>query len=230
MSGVAAILVLLTNTDVLIAANAGAASEALIAADAALERTIGELRDSADLSAPLSGVQASSFVDGAAGGRRTLVDGRTIDLDHIVWLAHCQKRTRCSDADMNALRRDRPWGSRNPRWRLFSHGPFDPAPGGPRSGLPLYVLSMIADDQSETDGDPWRDGRQTGPAANPGAGIVLVRAEAFGRRGAHRAVEALVVRQDLADLARWEAADPATRGSRPPPFPFLQVRAWRDVR
>ena len=127
---------------------------------------------------------------------------------------------------MNSSIRDRPWGSRNPRWRLFSWGNLESA--GP--GLPIYVVALVADDPAETDDDPWRDGVRTGPGLNPGAGVLLVRAEGFGRRGAHRVIEGMVVRRDLVALARWQAADPSTRGPAPSSFPVLQVLAWRDVR
>ena len=230
LSAVGAALVLVTSADVLIAANVGASNEALYAADAAFERTVGELRDATDLTSVLGGAVVSAFEDGPPAGQRTLADGTRVDLSQIVSLANCEKLAACSVTEMNASSRERPWGALNPRWRLFSYGPLDPAPGGIRSGLPAYVVSMVADDQAETDGDPTRDGVRTGTLPNPGAGVILIRAEGFGRRSAHRVVEGAVVRRDLASLARWEAADPATRGSPPSANPFLQVLAWRDVR
>lgn len=230
LSAVGAALVVVTSADVLIAANVGASNEALYAADAVFERTLAELRDTSDLTAVLKGTTPSAFQDGAPTGQRSLSDGTRIDLSQVLSLATCRKLTTCSAADMNGVSADRPWGTLNPRWRLYSYGSFDPAPSGIRSGLPAYVVSMVADDQMETDGDPSRDGVRTGTLSNPGAGVILVRGEGFGRRGAHRVVEGAVVRRDLAAYARWEAADPATRGSPPSPVPFLQVLAWRDLR
>ena len=230
LSAVGAALVVVTSADVLIAANVGASNEALYAADAVFERTLAELRDAPDLTAVLNGTAASGFLDGTATGQRTLADGTRIDLVQVLSLATCRKLVACTAADMTASSPERPWGALNPRWRLYSYGPLDPAPGGIRSGLPAYVVSMVADDQMETDGDPARDGARTGTLANPGAGVVLVRAEGFGRRGAHRVIEGAVVRRDVAALARWEAADPASRGSPPPATAFLQVLGWRDVR
>ena len=52
-------------------------------------------------------------------------------------------------------------------------------------------LVWVADDPAENDGDPARDGMD---AANPGAGILQVRSEAFGPGGARRAVEATLGR------------------------------------
>ena len=230
LSAVGAALVVVTSADVLITANVGASNEALYVADAAFERTVAELRDAPDLTAVLNGSAPSAFQDGAPTGQRSLADGTQIDLSQVLSLATCQKLTACSVADMSASSRDRPWGALNPRWRLYSFGSLDPAPSGIRSGLPSYAVSMVADDQTETDGDPARDGVRTGTLPNPGAGVILLRAEGFGRRGAHRIVEGTVVRRDLAALARWEASDPATRGSPPSASPFLQVLAWRDMR
>ena len=229
LSAVGAALVLTTTADVLIAANAGASSEAFYAADALFERSIAELRGVTDFTSILNGSTTSAFVDGSAG-TRTLADGTPIDLAEVLSLANCQKRSGCTESDMNASLRDRPWGPRNPRWRLFSHGPLEAAVGSTRYEAPVYVAAMVADDPAETDGDPWRDGAQTGAGLNPGAGILLVRAESFGRRGAHRVIEGTVARQDLVARAAWDAADPAVRGAAPSGFPLLQVLAWREER
>ncbi|MEQ1729229.1 MAG: hypothetical protein ABL982_12710, partial [Vicinamibacterales bacterium] len=143
---------------------------------------------------------------------------------------NCGRPTLCTDPDMDRTTGDRPWGPRNPRWRLFSWGVLDAATGGTTGGAPLFVAAMVADDPAEVDGDPWSDGGSAGPAPSPGAGIVLVRADAFGRRGARRTVEGAVSRLDLSALARWALADPATRGPAPSSFPVLQVVAWREIR
>ena len=230
LSAIGAALVVVTGADVQIAANAGAAVEAFFAADAALERTAAELRSVPDFTAVLSGAAASAFAEGLPSGERVLPDGSRIDLAEVVNLANCQKRAECLEADLNASIRERPWGPRNPRWRLFSYGPLRGRAGTTQTTSPLYVVSMVADDPSETDADPWRDGIPPGAAMNPGAGVLLVRAEAFGRRGAHRVVEGSIVRLDLVARAGWEAADPGTRGPAPPGFPVLQVRSWREVR
>jgi hypothetical protein len=167
-------------------------------------------------------------MDGAPAGPRRLPDGGSIQLEEVEAFANCAKRRSCTDAEMNATIRDRPWGTRNPRWRLFSWGPLPTGPA--RAGPTSYVVSLVADDPSETDSDPIQDGIQSGQQANRGAGVLLVRAEAFGRRGAHRVVEGTVVRQDVVARALWAASDPASRGPEPAVPAVLQVLAWREVR
>jgi hypothetical protein len=226
LSAIGAALVLATSTDVQIAANAGAATEAFYAADAIFERTLAELRAAPDFTSVLDGSLGSQFVDGPPTGVQTMPDHAVVDLPGVENFANCASRNPCSDTDMDSSIRDRPWGRRNPRWRLFSWGMLEAHNAGPS----LYVVSLVADDPGETDDDPRQDGGWTGTAVNPGAGVLLIRAEAFGRRGAHRVVEGSVVRHDLVARARWQAADPATRGPAPSGFPVLQVLAWREAR
>jgi hypothetical protein len=230
LSAVGAVLVLTASADVLIAEHAGASVEARYAAEAALERTFAELRVAPDFTSVLSGTTGSSFTDGASSGERILRGGVRIDLDEVVSHATCARASSCSDAQIEAATVDRPWGRRNPRWRLFAHGPLDNDAASGWSGFPVYVVVLVADDPSDADGLPDQDGLPVGPSANPGAGVLLVRAEAFGRRGAVRTVEATVVRHDLAARARWDASDPATRGPAPTDAPRLEVLGWREVR
>ena len=77
---------------------------------------------------------------------------------------------------------------------------------------------------------PLSDATLLGSLPSPGAGVVLVRGEAFGHRGAHRIVEGAVLRVDLQALAAWDAADPLTRGPRPSLLPELQVLSSWEVR
>lgn len=230
LAAIGAALVLTTRADTLIASNSGASTEAFYAADAAFERTVAELAGVSRFMDVLSGAVASVFRDGSPSGTRMLPDGSSIDLETLVNEANCGRAAPCSDTDMNRTTADRPWGARNPRWRLFSWGSLGDGTGGPTGGPPLFVVSMVADDPAETDADPAVDGGSSGPDPSPGAGVLLVRAEAFARRGARRVVEGAVSRLDLAARARWELADPAVRGPAPSGFPVLQVTAWRERR
>ena len=68
-----------------------------------------------------------------------------------------------------------------------------------------YVIVMVGDDPSETDGKPLQDGIDAA-----GAGVLALRAEAVGPRGARRTVEMTVARPGAAQTAR--------------------VLSWREIR
>jgi hypothetical protein len=70
-------------------------------------------------------------------------------------------------------------------------------PGVPDSGF--YGLLLVADDPAESDGDPLADASDAG---NPGTGVLMLRAEAFGTGGSRAAVELTVARTDPVDLER----------------------------
>jgi type IV pilus assembly PilX-like protein len=210
-------LILLSSSETAIAANFRANHEALYAADAAIERTIADLRTAPDWTAVLNGTLGPSFVDGDSTGRRTLVDGSTIDLAQITNLANCEKATACSDADMDAVTAERPWGALNPRWAPFSHGRLADLLGAATVSSPFFVIAFVADDPSEIDGDPLRDGGSADGQPSPGLGLVVVRGEAFGPRRAHKVVEATIRRIQI------PAADPDQPGSTE-----LRVVSWRE--
>ena len=111
--------------------------------------------------------------------------------------------------------REAAWRSlaRAPRWRLYAYGRLsDMMPAGAINS-PYYVMVMAGDDASENDDNPLLDG--IGPG-NPGAGILAMRAEAFGPRGAHTAIELTVARIDAAELESARAG--------------VRVLSWRAVR
>jgi hypothetical protein len=75
------------------------------------------------------------------------------------------------------------FGANTPQWRLFAWGPFSRmAPLAIESSQ--YVAVWIADDPSESDGNPSVDTN----------GLVTVHGEARGPGGARRVVEATVCR------------------------------------
>ena len=134
----------------------------------------------------------SSFSDATLAA--LLADGRTMDLVTRTNLLNCPHvfppaATPCTAAQMDHAAGERPWGSNNPRWRLYANGRLSAlaAESIPRS-MSLSGLQMTP---PRTDGDPARDGTDT---SNPGAGILQVRSEAFGPGGARRAVEATLAR------------------------------------
>lgn len=185
-------LLLLAISHTLTSGNERRARAALFAAEAGIERALPDLVRAVDWDAVLDGRVRSGFTDGSPGGVRQLPGGTTVNLDEVVALANCGALTSCSDAQMNAVTAERRWGVNNPRWRLFAHGPLGALLSSPAVLAPSeYVVVLVADDPMEVDGDPLRDGRA---GASAGAGILQLRAEAFGPESAHRAVEVTVAR------------------------------------
>ena len=188
MMALGAALMLSTSTDTKIANNFRNSSEALYAADAGLERSMADLLTMPNWNSMPSGGATSAFIDGAPGDR-LLADGSTLNLNQVLAQANCQK-TSCSMSDYTAVTHERPWGANNPHWFLFAYGWLeDMSPS--HFDSPFYVVVMVADDQSENDGDPLKDGAD---ANNPGSGILVLRAEAFGPFGVRQIVELTVVR------------------------------------
>jgi hypothetical protein len=179
-------LVVVANTEQRAAANYASSRETIYAADGALQIAARELLMVADWNGMLATGTLSGFVDGPPSGARPLGDGTAIDLTAATALANAEPR---------------PWGANNPIWRLFAFGWL-----GPRT----YVVAWTADDSAENDGDPATDG---GGPANPGSGVVAIRAEAFGVGGAHKVLEATVRREVEAGGG-----------------PIVRMRSWQEIR
>jgi hypothetical protein len=127
----------------------------------------------------LSGASVSAFDDGRNG--MDLTGGTAVDLS----------------AETIALQTDsdRSCGSRSampdcPLWRLYGHAPVANLVSGRTAATSTYVGVWVADDLSDSDGDPTVD-------AN---GRLLVRASAFGPSNARRSVEALFSRVGPASI------------------------------
>src|SRR6185436_5898940 len=199
LSALAMSLALLSSTESRVTATYRDGIEVLYGAEAALERILPDLAAERDVNLVLAGVAMSSFTDGPPGMRR-LPDGTFVDLHALTNMVNCG-RAACQDADLDALRDDRPWGRNNPRWRLYGHGRL---PGDSR----VYALVWVADDPSETDSDPLTDGGGGEAAENPGRGRLSLTAHAYGPAGIRRVVEATIIRRDDA----------------------LEIISWREVR
>jgi len=194
-------LVVVVATETMISAHHRDALRALYAADAGVERAIGDLRTlSSWRSVPgtASGASTPDFRDGAVAPR--LADGTILDL---------RRLTAERQADSNA---GYPAAADRPIWRLFAHAPIERLlpPGLIRS--PAYVVVWIADDVDDGDGDPARDSN----------GALVLRAEAFALRGMRRRIEATVAR----DAAR-EGSDPAEGESAG--RTGVRMICWREV-
>jgi hypothetical protein len=174
-----AALVFVVTADSLVDANHRASQQGLYAADAGLERAIGELRRLPSwrpVPAPGGGSASSDFNDGALAPR--LSDGRILDLARLT-------TERQIESDLFY-----PATSDRPLWRLFGHASLNRMIAQARPALP-YVVVWVADDPDDRDGDPGRDSND----------ILIVRSCAFGVRGARRTVEATIFRESALDGA-----------------------------
>ena len=210
LSSLALSLVLMTILETWSAANFRSASETQFAAEAGLERALVDLAAAPDWSPVLDGSSSSTCLDGA-DGQRTLADGTILDLTEVANRANCGHAAACSPAEMDDVTAERPWGPNNPRWRLFIHATLDILTDGQALRSSSYVVVLVGDDPSETDADPLRDGIA---GESPGAGVLLVRSQAFGSGGARKIVEATVM---------------CTGGGAGSPAPVRLV-SWRAIR
>jgi hypothetical protein len=191
-------LVMITITETMISANYRDGGETLYAADAGVERVMQELLTIPDWNQILSGALQSSFIDGAPSGTRTLADGQVIDLTAATNVRNCGKTTTCSPADMQAWSMERPWALNNPQWQLFAYSPLSGIIDTGTIASPIYVAVWVGDDPAEADNNPLVDGVDNAP----GAGIIMLMAEAFGPNGTRTAIEVTVSRTDTTELER----------------------------
>jgi Tfp pilus assembly protein PilX len=201
-------LMLTTTTETMITGNYRDGVEAMYAADAGIERTMQDLLTVPDWNTVLAsadGVTAgvtSSFM--APGLSVALDDGRVLDLVKATNSANCPQvspptTTPCSISQMNLSTMERPWGNNNPRWRLYAHGPVSEFVPTGTINSSFYIVVWVADDPSESDADPTRDGAD---ATNLGSGVLQLRAEAYGPSGARRIIEATLARTDNTEIER----------------------------
>jgi hypothetical protein len=200
-------LVLDTTLEMMIAAHFRTGQEAFYAADAALERALDELGNTPNWNDVLQGAAHSTFTDGSASAGKQLSDGAVIDLPKITNQLNCGHAANCTPAEMDASTAERPWALNNPRWVLYAYGQLSRLVLGSGSiNSTIYTAAWVADDQSDNDDDPTRDGDDP---SNPGRGVIVVHAEAFGPGGAHKVIESTV--------------------SRAQPGPGIRVIAWRRI-
>lgn len=196
-------LTLTTMTETRVVANDQRGTEALYAADAAVEWATRELLQTPAWDGLLNGTETSSFVDGSTGGVRVLPGGGRFDLTEATNLLRCGMGA-CGDADVAAVSEDRPWGANNPVWRLYAFGPLSAMLPAGSIASPIYVVVWVGDDSSENDGDPLRDGgppigcnpdQDPGCAdGNPGRDVIGVVAQAIGPDDTRQAVEVTLSR------------------------------------
>jgi hypothetical protein len=167
-------LTLIAMTDTALSAEAARGSQLLYIADAAVQRAVVDLDALPEWTGALSGAAHGSLTDGPAIGVRE-AGGSPVDL-------------MAATTALNLAGEGRFFGGNNPVWQ-----PFIWTPAGRLLETPMhaYVIVWVADDPSEIDADPFVDGE----TAESGGGVILVSAQAFGARGARRAVEVAVERR-----------------------------------
>jgi hypothetical protein len=213
MSALGLALVLTTASEQRIAGHFERGTEAFYAADAALERAMQDLRRLADWDAALAGAMSSTFVDGGPDGVRAGgPGGRPFDLTEATHVVRCSKPV-CTNSDLVASTEQRPWGANNPIWQPYAYGLLERLLPAGRIDSTIYVVVWVADDPSENDGDPLRDGglplgcnplSDPGCAdRNPGRNVLLLQAWAFGPDGTRRTLEAVVSRTDRFRMLAW---------------------------
>ena len=170
-------LVFVVTAESLVGMNHRTSQQSLYAADAGLERAIGELRRLSTwqlVPGPGGGSSSGDFNDGALAPQ--LPDGTILNLARLT----TERQT-----ESNFFYPDTP---DRPVWRLFAHASLNRMIAEAGTGLP-YVVVWVADDPDDLDGDPGLDSND----------ILIVRSYAFDVRGAKRAVEATVFRESALD-------------------------------
>lgn len=192
-------MALVASSEMRISATFRESAAALAGAEAAIARVTGDLAAAPDLNVVLSGNATSTFVDGPTGGLRSLPDGTEIELTTLTNVERCGSAV-CTDAQLDAITGDRPWGVNNPRWQRYASGWLRNLTL-PSDAPHVYVVVWVGDDPLEQDGDPLAD--DPDPAAL-GHGAVLVRAVAYAGYSVRRRLEVVARRSEgRVRLASW---------------------------
>ena len=204
LSALALSLTTVTSTEERVAAAFVTGSETFYAADAAFELAVQELAFVPDWSRVLDGSATSTFTTGPVAVYGW-PDGRARTSDEATALVTCRKPA-CTGADMDERTAERPWGTNNPRWRLFAYGPIKDVSALGAVDSDAYVAVWVGDDPLENDSNPLVDGNEAaGP--NPGRGVLMLLVHAYGT-SSRRILEGTVAR--------------AARG--------VRVVSWREIR
>jgi hypothetical protein len=196
LTALGAAVVMVTNTETLIANNHRTSQEAVYAADAVVERVVQDLLMVPRWNDVLAGTVQSSFIDGTTSGAKTLPGGGTIQLTTAT--DQLQKNT----DNLNL------WGANDPKWRLFAWGPMSDMLPDSSIDSPFYVAVWVADDPA--DAVPDAQGNPgTIPDGNPLAdanGTLTLHAEAIGPTGTRKVVEVTVARTSSTEIERGQIA------------------------
>ena len=193
--GMAAVLV--SNTEGMITANYRRSSEAIYAADAAVEMAVQDLLmvprwndviSGGAVGSPAVSSMTSSFVYGSASAEFDIPAGGKITL--------CCSSSSVSGQLQSETNAANLWGVNNPSWRLYAWGPLASILPTQTVGSDAFVAVWVADDPSESDGNPMVD-------AN---GVLTLHAEAYGAGGTRKIIEVTVARTSSTEIERGQIA------------------------
>ncbi len=188
LTALGAAVIMVSNTETMIANNHRNSQEALYAADAAVERVVQDLLTVPRWNDILGGTVQSSFVDGSMTESKQLPGGGTVTLCCGTNTATGQLQAETDTANL--------WGANNPQWKLFAWGPMSEMLPNGQIDSPMYVVVWIADDPAETDSD----------AAADVNGTVTLHAEALGPSGTRKVIEVTVARTTSTEIERGQIA------------------------
>ncbi len=185
LAALGAAVTVTANVDASVATTLRIDRELLYAAEAGVERALQDVRQSTHWDDLLVGIQASSFLDPVA--IPVLPSGGLLDVP--ARTAQLQASTP-------------PLGGNTAHWQVLASGRLADVAGPASVESAAYLVVWVADDPSETDGNPFADTND----------VLLVHGEAVGSGGRTRALDVTV-----------------TRAGVPAGQPGLSVIAWREV-
>ena len=189
LTALGAAVIMVSNTETMIAGNYRSSQEALYAADAGVERVVQDLLMIPRWNDILDGTVQSAFVDGDVDTLKTLPWGG----GQMTLCCAATTATGQLQASTDALNQ---WGANNPQWRLFAYAPLASLLQNQVIDSPMYVVIWVADDPSEVDGNPLEDVN----------GVLTLHAEALGPSGTRKVIEVTVARTSSTEIERGQIA------------------------
>lgn len=208
LTALGAAVIMVSNTETMIANNHRNSQEAIYAADAVVERVVQDLLMVPRWNDVLAGTVQSSFIDGTMTASKTMPGGGTIVLCSGS-MPDCSGSTNNATAQLQSETDAMDlWGGNNPRWRLFAWGPMAELLPNSRVDSPYYVAVWVADDPA--DAVPGAQGEPGNvPDGNPlidSNGALTLHAEAIGPTGTRKVVEVTVARTSSTEIERGQIA------------------------
>ncbi len=198
LTALGAAVVMVGNTETHIAMNYRNSTEALYAADAAVERVVEDLLLIPRWNDILADTAKSGFVDGAMSAAKTLPG-----VGHVTLCCGPNSAT----ADLQAATDTANlWGPNNPKWRLFAWGPLTDILPNSVIDSPMYLAVWVADDPADATVDASGNLVPDGNPLVDMNGTLTLHAEAIGPAGTRKVVEVTVGRTSNIEIERGQIA------------------------